>query len=105
LDTINLYKLITVLINNDEFLHIRAYLYEFAAILKLADSAHKEALHYIRLSIKNKPRASSYIFEIKLLRLMGRHEEAGNLIEIFSKNAAKDPRKYLAYRNIIKSLQ
>jgi len=39
------------------------------------------------------------------LFLMGRHDEADNLIETFKEKVYKDPRKYLAYRNIIKSLQ
>jgi len=105
INTEYLNQLLMILINNKDFSLIRGYLYEFAAILKLRNNDYANALNYIRLSIKKQPRLSSYIYEIRVLKLMGRHDEADNLIETFKEKVYKDPRKILAYRNIIKSLQ
>ena len=104
IDRGHLDQLLITLAENKVYSSVRSYLYEFATILKLDSSEYNQALNYIRLSLNSNPRLSGYIQEIRILKLLGRHEEAKELIREFNNKISKDPRKYLAYHSIIKSL-
>ena len=97
-------KLLLILVKNDNYRFVRDYLYEFLAALGVYNRQYERALDYIdsALAVSGKP--SNYIYKIKLLRDMGRADEAARVKQAFRESIKGQPRDYLAYAKLLEAL-
>ena len=97
-------KLLLILVKNDNYRFVRDYLYEFLAALWVYNRQYERALDYIdsALAVSGKP--SNYIYKIKLLRDMGRADEAARVKQAFRESIKGRPRDYLAYAKLLEAL-
>lgn len=97
-------KLLLILVKNDNYRFVRDYLYEFLAALWVYNRQYERALDYIdsALAVSGKP--SNYIYKIKLLRDMGRADEAARVKQAFRESIKGRPRDYLAYVKLLEAL-
>ena len=97
-------KLLLILVKNDNYRFVRDYLYEFLAALWVYNRQYERALDYIdsALAVSGKP--SNYIYKIKLLRDMGRADEAARVKQAFRESIKGQPRDYLAYAKLLEAL-
>ena len=69
-------EVIDALRTNPEFRGVAGYLNEFLATLAVQSREYENALQYIRESIRMSSKTSREIYEIQLLKTMGRNKEA-----------------------------
>lgn len=97
--------LLLALIENPDFSYVRGYLYEFMATLHLYGKDYDKALEYIGEALRHRSADSYYLYRIRLLKIMGRDQEAHQGIRVFRERINTNPKKYLIYNKLLATLE
>jgi protein O-mannosyl-transferase len=97
-------ELLNNMLENQGFIFIRGQLFEIAATIQLRLYQYERSLYYISEALNRSTKPSNYLYKIKLLRTMGRNDEADALIEKFKESVSKNPRTYLAYYKMLNNI-
>ena len=105
IDRVKLTDLLMIMINNPEYSYMRDYLYEFLATLNLFNQNYETGLMNIREAIRYSSKPDNFIYEIRLLKLLGDDYNAKDKIQKFKDKFYKDPRLYFSYNPVISLLE